>query len=362
MPAGPPGGRLCRESSAVRVSSPTVSRVVERGTTPLVGPAAGGVAVTHDTRGRRRNPHRAAGVGTERDHRGAFKQTHPGARRGAARSDRIVRAPRVQGRPGVGVEADAAEGELDGVRLADDHPAQPPHRAHQEALAPPPLGELAARSRADGEPLHAVQILDRNGDPGQGARIVAARHGLVDVVGLTQGALGVEDDVGVEIAPFMPLDGGFGDGAGGGPSRADLGCDHGDGRWCHGVVWSPVRAVEARKRGWPRLDKHGPEGIRWRGATRRNVGLAARTPPAGRRAESPTARTMCSHVSQQHTQGVPQAGGRRKRLPRVRLVSLRRREDPLQLHQGAGAARGLPHRSVRRWAWDWACPATRSGL
>ena len=141
----------------------------------------------------------------------------------------------------VRVQADAAEGQLDGVGLADDDGAQLANRAHEEAFALPPGGEFPLGAGPDREALDAVQILHRDGDPGQRARILAARDGRVDRGRLCQGALGVEHDVCAEVAGLVTADRVFREPSGGVVAAANAGGCLLDGLSGHGVPDGEVR-------------------------------------------------------------------------------------------------------------------------
>ena len=113
------------------------------------------------------------------------------------------RVPGVDRRARVRVQADASEGQFDGVRLAHDNRAQAAERANQEPLVLPALRQFAPGAGADRQALDPVQVLDRHGDAGQRSRILAACHGRVHRVRLAARSLGVEDDIGTEVGSFV---------------------------------------------------------------------------------------------------------------------------------------------------------------
>ena len=145
----------------------------------------------------------------------------------------------------VRVQADAAEGQLDGVGLADDHGAQLANRADEKALALPPGGQFPLGPGPDRKALDAVQILHRDGDPGQRARIVAARDGRVDRSRLCQGALGIEDDVCAEVAGLVTANRIFRELSGGVVAAANAGGRLLDGLSGHGVPDGEVTVIRA---------------------------------------------------------------------------------------------------------------------
>ena len=148
----------------------------------------------------------------------------------------LLRVPGIDRGSGDGIEADASEGQLDGVGLADDDGAEAPQRADEEAFALPVRGEFALGAGPDGETFNAVEVLYRYRDAGQRAWVLAAGHDVVDGLGLAERTFGVEDDVGSEGAGLVAGDGGFHQGAGGGRAATDSGGCGGDGRTGHGAV------------------------------------------------------------------------------------------------------------------------------
>ena len=169
-------------------------------------PPSGGVPVSDDTRRRSGNPDRSAGVAPERQHGGPFPQAHSGSRGRPARHTVVGRVPGVHRGTRVRVESDSAECQLDGVRLAHDHAAELPDRAHEKALALPAGRELTPGAGSDRETFHAVEILHRDSDAREWTGVVTACHGPIDGRGLCACAVGVKDDVGAEIAGFVTTD------------------------------------------------------------------------------------------------------------------------------------------------------------
>ena len=198
-------------------------------------PPPGGVAMPNDPRRRGGYPHRAAGVASQREHGRTLPQAHARSRGGSSGHPVVSGVPRVDGRARVGIEADAPEGQLHRVGLAHDDRAQLPDRTDEKTLALPSRGEFPLRSGPDRESLDAVEVLHRDGDPGERAGIVAARHGRVHRGGLGAGALCVEDDVGAEVAGLVTTDRPVHQVAGGDLAAADAGGRPLDGFSLHGV-------------------------------------------------------------------------------------------------------------------------------
>ena len=140
---------------------------------------------------RRRNPAGAAGIGADGQLRGALRHRNGTARGGAARDSR--RVERVAGRAEGAVEADAGEGELAHIGLADDHGAglaqacddrrvlRRGRCALEQAGAGP--GRLAA---------NVEQVLDRDDRPVERAQLKTGLAPAVGSVGLGARRLGEE--------------------------------------------------------------------------------------------------------------------------------------------------------------------------
>src|SRR5690606_5481370 len=108
----------------------------------------------------RRDTHGTGCVGTESKHGRALMKADTGATAGAARYPVRFPIPRVSRRAPMGVGADAAEGELDGVRLAGYDGKVMTDRRNDLALHLPLHRKLARRARECGVPRDAVEILD----------------------------------------------------------------------------------------------------------------------------------------------------------------------------------------------------------